>query len=133
MINITLPDSSIKSFDNIPTGMDVAKTISEGFARNCVAMESDDILMDLSVKIENDSKIKFITARDDQGLEILRHSSAHVMAEAVHNIYKDALLTIGPVIEDGFYYDIDMPPISEDDFPAIETEMKKIIKEKKTF
>ena len=133
MINITLPDNSIKSFDNIPTGMDVAKSISEGFARNCVAMELDENLIDLNSKIENDSKIKFITLRDEQGLEILRHSSAHVMAEAVQNIYKDALLTIGPVIEDGFYYDIDMPPVSEDDFSIIETEMKKIIKEKKTF
>ncbi len=131
MINITLPDNSIKSFDNNPTGMDIAKSISEGFARNCVAMELDDSLMDLSIEIKNDSKIKFITAKDEQGLEILHHSSAHVMAEAVQNVYKDALLTIGPVIEDGFYYDIDMPPISEDDFVAIETEMKKIIKEKK--
>ncbi len=133
MINITLPDDSIKSFDNIPTGMDVAKTISEGFARNCVAMELDENPMDLNSEIKNDAKIKFITIKDDQGLEILRHSSAHVMAEAVQNIYKDALLTIGPVIEDGFYYDIDMPPISEDDFQSVETEMKKIIKEKKTF
>lgn len=133
MINITLPDDSIKSFDNIPTGMDVAKTISEGFARNCVAMELDENPMDLNSEIKNDAKIKFITIKDDQGLEILRHSSAHVMAEAVQNIYKDALLTIGPVIEDGFYYDIDMPPISEDDFQSVETEMKNIIKEKKTF
>ncbi|MCD4741711.1 MAG: threonine--tRNA ligase [Desulfobacteraceae bacterium] len=133
MINITLPDDSIKSFDNIPTGMDVAKSISEGFARNCVAMKLDENLIDLNSKIENDSRIKFITLRDEQGLEILRHSSAHVMAEAVQNVYKDALLTIGPVIEDGFYYDIDMPPVSEDDFSVIETEMKKIIKEKKTF
>ncbi len=133
MINITLPDKTIKSFENNPSGMDVAKTISEGFARNCVAMELDGNLMDLSIKIKNDSKIKFITTKDEQGLEILRHSSAHVMAEAVQNIYKGALLTIGPVIEDGFYYDIDMPPISEDDFAAIETEMKTIIKAKKTF
>jgi threonyl-tRNA synthetase len=133
MINITLPDSSIKSFDNNPTGMDIAKSISEGFARNCVAMELDDSLIDLSVEIKKDSKINFITTRDEKGLDILRHSSAHVMAEAVQNVYENALLTIGPVIDDGFYYDIDMPPISEDDFPAIETEIKKIIKEKKTF
>ncbi|MCK5542319.1 MAG: threonine--tRNA ligase [Desulfobacterales bacterium] len=133
MINITLPDNSIKSFDNIPTGMDVAKTISEGFARNCVAMELDENLIDLSCEIKKDSTIKFITINDDQGLEILRHSSAHVMAEAVQNVYKDALLTIGPVIENGFYYDIDMPPISEDDFQIIEAEMKKIINEKKIF
>ena len=133
MINITLPDSSIKSFDNNPTGIDIAKSISEGFARNCVAMELNDKLMDLGTEIKEDSKINFITTKDEQGLDILRHSSAHVMAEAVQNVYKEALLTIGPVIEDGFYYDIDMPPISEDDFPAIETEIKKIIKEKKTF
>ena len=133
MINITLPDSSIKSFDNNPTGMEIAKSISEDFARNCVAMELNENLIDLSYEIKNDATIKFITTRDDQGLEILRHSSAHVMAEAVQNVYKDALLTIGPVIEDGFYYDIDMPPISEDDFQIIEAEMKKIIKEKKTF
>ncbi|MCP3901912.1 MAG: TGS domain-containing protein, partial [Desulfobacteraceae bacterium] len=125
MINITLPDSSIKSFDNNPTGMDIAKSISEGFARNCVAMELDENLIDLYYEIKNDSAIKFITTKDEQGLEILRHSSAHVMAEAVQNVYKKALLTIGPVIEDGFYYDIDMPPISEDDFQVIETEMKK--------
>jgi threonyl-tRNA synthetase len=133
MINITFPDNSIKSFENIPTGMDVAKRISEGFARNCVAMEIDDRLLDLSLPITEDTSISFITTNDDQSLEILRHSSAHVMAEAVMNIYKDAKLTIGPVVEDGFYYDIDMDPISTDALSAIEAEMKKIIKAKNTF
>lgn len=133
MINITFPDNSIKSFENIPTGMDIAKSISDGFARNCVAMKIDDRLLDLSGLIEKDTAISFITAKDEEGLDILRHSSAHVMAEAVLNIYKDAKLTIGPVVEDGFYYDIDMNPISKDDFGAIEAEMKKIIKAKNTF
>ncbi|RLC01386.1 MAG: threonine--tRNA ligase [Deltaproteobacteria bacterium] len=133
MINITFPDNSIKRFENIPTGMDVAKSISEGFARNCVAMKINDRLLDLGATIKEDTAISFITAKDDEGLEILRHSSAHVMAEAVLNIYKDAKLTIGPVVEDGFYYDIDMDPISEDDLGAIETQMKKIIKAKNTF
>ncbi len=133
MINITFPDNSIKSFENIPTGMAVAKSISEGFARNCVAMKIDDRLLDLNTPIEKDTGVSFITARDDEGLDILRHSSAHVMAEAVLNIYTDAKLTIGPVVEDGFYYDIDMEPISEDSLGAIETEMKKIIKSKSTF
>jgi len=133
MINITFPDNSIKRFENIPSGMDVAKSISEGFARNCVAMKIDDRLLDLNQEIKEDTAVSFITARDDEGLDILRHSSAHVMAEAVLNIYKDAKLTIGPVVEDGFYYDIDMAPISKDDFGAIETEMKKIIKAKNTF
>jgi len=133
MINITFPDNSIKRFENIPTGVDVAKSISEGFARNCVAMKIDSRLLDLSSTITEDTAISFITAKDDEGLEILRHSSAHVMAEAVLNIYEDAKLTIGPVVEDGFYYDIDMDPISEDDLGAIEAQMKKIIKAKNTF
>ncbi|NOX34762.1 MAG: threonine--tRNA ligase [Deltaproteobacteria bacterium] len=133
MINITFPDNSIKSFENIPTGMDVANSISQGFARNCVAMEINGRLMDLSLPIKQDIAISFITVKDEEGLKILRHSSAHVMAEAVLNIYKDAKLTIGPVVEDGFYYDIDMAPVSKDDLGAIEAQMKKIIKEKNTF
>ncbi|MBU0464728.1 MAG: threonine--tRNA ligase [Proteobacteria bacterium] len=133
MINITLPDNSIKGFENIPTGMDVAISISEGFARNCVAMKIDDRLLDLGGTIKEDVAIRFITANDDEGLDILRHSSAHVMAEAVLNIYPDAKLTIGPVVEDGFYYDIDMDPVSKDALGAIEAEMKKIITAKNTF
>ncbi|MCF6247578.1 MAG: threonine--tRNA ligase [Desulfobacula sp.] len=133
MINITLPDNSIKSFENIPSGLDIAKSISEGFARNCVAMKMDDRLIDLTLPVSQDCAISFVTTRDEQGLEILRHSSAHVMAEAVLKIYPEAKLTIGPVVEDGFYYDIDMEPISKDDFAAVETEMKKIIKAKNTF
>ncbi len=133
MINITFPDNSIKGFENIPTGMDVAISISEGFARNCVAMKINGQLFDLNQDIKKDTAISFITANDEEGLDILRHSSAHVMAEAVLNIYPDAKLTIGPVVEDGFYYDIDMDPISTDDLGAIEAEMKKIINAKNRF
>ncbi len=133
MINITFPDKSVKNFDNNPSGMGVAESISQGFARNCVAMKTNGVLRDLNQIIEKDCDISFITAKDEQGLEILRHSSAHVMAEAVLNIYKDAKLTIGPVVEDGFYYDIDMDPVSEDDLGAIESEMRKIIKAKNSF
>jgi len=133
MINITFPDNTIKSFEEYPKGMDVARGISEGLARTCVAMEIDGRLLDLDQEIQRDCTIRLITTRDPEALEILRHSSAHVMAEAVQNLYHDAKLTIGPVVEDGFYYDIDMAPISEDDFPAIEAEIAKIVKEKKTF
>ena len=133
MIKITFPDNTVKKFENNPTGMDVATSISEGFARNCVVMKIDGKLKDLYQIIDHDTSISFITAKDDEGLEILRHSSAHVMAEAVLNIYPDAKLTIGPVVEEGFYYDIDMDPVSEDDFAAIEAQMKKIIKDKKYF
>ena len=130
MITITFPDNAVKTFEDIPTGMEIAIGISEGFARNCVAVKIEDRLLDLSLPIREDAAISFITANDEEGLEILRHSSAHVMAEAVLNLYSDAKLTIGPVVEDGFYYDIDMSPISEDDLSTIEAEMKKIIKAK---
>jgi len=133
MITITFPDKSIKQFDNFPTGMDVAQSISQGFARNCVAMKIDGRLLDLSRTIETDTAIEFITVNDDNALEVLRHSAAHVMAEAVLNLYPEAKLTIGPVVEDGFYYDIDMPPISKDDLGKIEAEIQKIIKAKATF
>jgi len=108
----------------------VAKGISEGFARNCVAMELDSEISDLNIEITQDAKIRFITTKDPDALEILRHSAAHVMAQAILRLYPDARLTIGPAVEDGFYYDIDMQPVSKDDFPKIEAEMKKIIKEK---
>ncbi|MBF0209893.1 MAG: threonine--tRNA ligase [Desulfamplus sp.] len=132
-VNITLPDNSIKTFESSPTGVEIARSISEGFAKNCVAMEIGEKLLDLTTQIKEDSAVKFITTKDKEALEILRHSAAHVMAEAVQNLYPDAALTIGPVVEDGFYYDIDMKPISEEDFPAIEAEIDKIIKAKKPF
>jgi len=130
MINITFPDGNIKAFENPVSGLDVAKSISDGLARNCVAMKLGDDLVDLNATIDHDAKIKLITSKDPEGLEILRHTAAHVMAQAILRIYPDAKLTIGPAVEDGFYYDIDMAPVSEDDFPKIEAEMKKIIKEK---
>jgi len=130
MINITLPDESIKSFDEPLSGFDVAMSISEGLARNCVAMELDGELVDLHRTIAADSRVRLITSKDEEGLEILRHSAAHLMAQAILRLYKDAKLTIGPVVGDLFYYDIDMEPVSEDDFKKIETEMKKLAKAK---
>jgi threonyl-tRNA synthetase len=108
----------------------VARSISEGLARDCVAMEIDGQLQDLYLTIDNDATLRLITTRDDEALDIMRHSAAHVMAQAVLNLYPDAKLTIGPVVEDGFYYDIDMQPLSEEAFPKIEAEMKRIIKAK---
>jgi len=130
MINITFPDGNIKAFETPLSGLDVAQSISDGLARNCVAMELDDNLVDLNATIDHDAKIRLITSKDPEALEILRHSSAHVMAQAILRIYPDAKLTIGPAVGRGFYYDIDMAPVSEDDFPKIESEIKKIIKEK---
>jgi threonyl-tRNA synthetase len=133
MVNITLPDGSIKSFEQIPSGLDVALSISEGFARNCVALEQDGVVMDLSTPIPQDAAIRLITKKDPEAVEILHHSTAHVMAQAILELYPEAKLTIGPAVEDGFYYDIDMEPVSEDDFAKIEALMKKKIKAKFEF
>ncbi len=130
MIHITFPDGTVKQFENQPDGFEIASSISEGLARNCVAMELDGVVCDLYTKVDRDARIRFLTPKDPEALEILRHSAAHVMAQAILRLYPDARLTIGPVVENGFYYDIDMPPISEEEFPKIEAEMKKIVKEK---
>ena len=133
MVNITFPDGNIKGFEYAPTGLDIAKSISAGLARNCVAMELNSDLVDLSTKIDRDAKIRLVTIHDPEGLDVLRHSAAHVMAQAILHLYKDAQLTIGPAVEDGFYYDIDMEPVSEDDFKKIEAEMQRAIKAKTPF
>ena len=133
MINITFPDGNRKRFAQGITGLDVAKSISEGLARNCVAMALNANLVDLNTVITEDAEVRLITTKDPEALDILRHSAAHVMAQAVLHLYKDAKLTIGPAVEDGFYYDIDMEPVSEEDFEKIEAEMKKAIKAKIPF
>jgi threonyl-tRNA synthetase len=130
MVTITLPDGSRREFEQPPTGMDVARSISEGFARNCVVMEIDGVILDLSAAIGTDGGVRFLTTKDPEALEVMRHSAAHVMAQAILHLYPEAKLTIGPVVEDGFYYDIDMPPVSEEDFARIEAEMKRIVKAK---
>ena len=130
MITITLPDGNKKTFEESPTGLELAQGISEGLARDCVAMEIDGALLDLYLPIEQDAAVRLITKRDPEGLEIMRHSAAHVMAQAVLRLFEDAKLTIGPVVEEGYYYDIDMDPVSDDDIAKIEAEMKKIIKAK---
>ncbi|MBT8358785.1 MAG: threonine--tRNA ligase [Deltaproteobacteria bacterium] len=130
MANITFPDGNKKDFDKNSTGLDIARSISDGFARNCIAMELNSEMVDLNTKITEDANIRFITTKEPEAIEILRHSASHVMAQAILRLYPDARLTIGPAVEDGFYYDIDMQPVSEDNFPKIEAEMKKIIKEK---
>ncbi|UCH22053.1 MAG: threonine--tRNA ligase, partial [Deltaproteobacteria bacterium] len=133
MIHITFPDGNIKAFENNPTGLDIAKSISDSFARSCVALERDGAIVDLNTRVAQDAEIKLITTKDPEALEILRHSAAHVMAQAILNLYPNAHLTIGPAVENGFYYDIDMEPLSEEVFPKIETEIQKAIKAKLPF
>ncbi|MFH1885064.1 MAG: threonine--tRNA ligase [Pseudomonadota bacterium] len=127
MIHISLPDGKQLEFDAPPTGLDVAERIGPGLARDAVAVRVDGELLDLSRTIEADAGIQILTTRDAEALTVMRHSAAHVMAQAILRLYPKARLAIGPVVEDGFYYDVEMEPISEEDFPRIEKEMAAIV------
>ncbi len=129
MVEIKFPDGKSKKFESGVTGYDVALSISEGLARIALAVEIDGKLKDLHTTITSDANIRIITFRDPEGVEIFRHSSAHILAQAVEKLYPGSKATIGPAIENGFYYDFDNLNISIDDFPKIEEEMKKIVKE----
>lgn len=133
LINIRFPDGNEEEFDKGVTGYDVAKFISEGLANSACAIMVNDELRDLHEPINEDVKIKIITFKDKEGLDILRHSTAHVMAYAIKKLFPESKFAIGPSIEDGFYYDFDNLNISTEDFPKIEAEMKKIIKQKMKF
>ena len=116
MPNLTLPDGTIKEFDQPVSFADVAKSIGPGLFKSAVAGKIEEQTFDLSHLINNDSNISIITKESDEGLEIIRHSTAHLMAHAVKELYPKAEVTIGPVIENGFYYDfsIDNPFTDED-------------------
>jgi len=133
MIKITLPDKSVKEYEIGVTPGDVAKSISEGLYRNSIAAILNGELKDLETKIEKDSTLKIITLKDEEAPVIYRHTLAHIMAQAVKRVFgkEKVKLAIGPVIENGFYYDffIEDYKISTEDFSKIEEEMKKIIKE----
>ena len=127
-VNITLPDGAIKCFDNPVTSMDVALSISQGLAENVIAAKVNNRLMDLSDLIDVDAKVQLITARDDEGVEIIRHSCAHLIGHAVKQLYPSAQMVIGPVIDDGFYYDIAFErPFTPEDLNAIEQRMGELI------
>ena len=142
MPNITLPDGSTRSFDKTVTPLDIALDISEGLAACALGARIEGELCDLNTPIENDSTVKLITARkgekesDPDALMLIRHSCAHVMAEAIQRVCPNAQLVYGPALDTGFYYDISFEnaePLSSDHFEAIEIEMKSIIKDDKPF
>lgn len=113
------------------TCLQAAQRISDGLARNAVAAKINGVLCDLSKKLAQGDKLEIVTLKDKEGLEVYRHTCAHVLAQAIKNIYPTCKLAIGPVIDNGFYYDIDFnTPITQDDFAKIESEMNKIIKAK---
>jgi threonyl-tRNA synthetase len=125
---ITLPDGSIRHFDGAVTGTTIAAAIGPGLAKAALAMEVDGKLRDLSATIEQDAKLRFITRRDPEALEMIRHDCAHVLAEAVQALYPGTQVTIGPSIENGFYYDFARnEPFKPEDFAAIEAKMREII------
>jgi len=127
MPTVTLPDGSQRHFEQAVTVADVAAAIGPGLARATLAGRLDGRLVDASHVIEHDAELAIITDRDDEGLEIIRHSTAHLLAQAVKSLYPDAQVTIGPVIEDGFYYDFYYQPgFHPDDFAAIENKMAEI-------
>ncbi len=125
---ISLPDGSVRQFDAPVTGTDVAGAIGPGLARAALAMKLDGRLVDLDTTIDRDAAVVFITRRDPEALEMIRHDAAHVLAEAVQDLYPGTQVTIGPPIENGFYYDFARnQPFTPDDFAAIESKMRDII------
>ena len=128
-MKITLKDGSVKEYAQEMSVLDIAKDISEGLARVAVAGEIDGEVVDLRTVVSKDCQLNIVTANDAAGLQVLRHTTSHILAEAVKRLYPNAKITIGPAIEDGFYYDFDADPFSREDLDALEAEMKKIIKE----
>ena len=125
---ITLPDGSVRSFDGPVTGATVAASIGPGLAKAALAMEVDGKLRDLSDAIAGDASLRFVTRKDDQALEMIRHDAAHVLAEAVQALFPGTQVTIGPSIENGFYYDFHRnEPFTPEDFPRIEAKMREIV------
>ena len=129
MVELTFPDGSKKTFEEGITGLEVAQTISEGLARATVAIKFNDKVIDATKPLKEDGSFQILTFKDPEGQEVFRHSSAHLLAHAIKRLYPEAKPTIGPVVEQGFYYDFDNLSISDKDFEAIEAEMKKIVKE----
>ena len=134
MVTLTFPDGARREYPDNSTGLDVAKAISPSLAKRTVAMALDGGLADLTDKIEKDTKIEFIARDNPRALELIRHDAAHVMAEAVQTLWPGTQVTIGPVIENGFYYDFFRnEPFRPEDFPAIEKKMREIVAKDKPF
>ncbi|WP_379965533.1 threonine--tRNA ligase [Ectobacillus sp. sgz5001026] len=130
VLHITFPDGAVKEFPKGTTTEDIAFSISPGLKKKAVAGKLNEKLLDLRTPIEEDGTISIITLDSNEGVEVLRHSSAHLLAQALKRLYPGVKLGIGPVIENGFYYDVDMEEaLSVEDLPKIEKEMERIVKE----
>ena len=135
MIKITLPDGSVRSFEKDITPYEVAKDISEGFARNVISAKFNDTIVETTTPINTDGSLTLYTFNDDNGKKAFWHSSAHVLAQALEELYPNVKLWVGPAIENGFYYDVDLDEgsISEKDFKTIENKMIEIARGKHDF
>ena len=135
MINITLPDGSVKQYEQGVTPYEIASSISEGLARNVLAANVNNQIVELSRPINEDAEVKLLTWNDEDGKGVFWHSSAHLMAAAIESLYPGVKFGIGPHIENGFYYDIDFMDysISSDDFPKIEAKMQELASQKIKF
>jgi threonyl-tRNA synthetase len=128
MIKVTLPDGSEREYAEGASPLDVAESISKSLAKKALAAKVDGEMWDLVRPLEGDAEVAIITDRDPEGLELIRHDAAHVLAQAVQDLYPDTQVTIGPVIDDGFYYDFAREePFSSDDFEKIEKKMRDIV------
>ena len=134
MVAMTFPDGARRDYPSGITGLEIAKGISPSLAKRTVAMALDGALTDLTDPIDRDAKIEFLTREDPRALELIRHDCAHVLAEAVQTLWPGTQVTIGPVIENGFYYDFARnQPFTPEDFPAIEKKMREIVARDKPF
>jgi threonyl-tRNA synthetase len=130
MISVTLPDGSQRQFDHPVSIFDIASDIGTGLARAALAGKVNDVLVDTSHIIDQDANVAIITARDEEGLEVIRHSTSHLMAQAVKQLFPDAQVTIGPVIDDGFYYDFAYEEgFTPEDLTRIEKRMEELVKQ----
>ncbi|MBR1568136.1 MAG: TGS domain-containing protein, partial [Lachnospiraceae bacterium] len=128
-MKITLKDGSFKEYSEAKSVIDIATDISEGLARVACAGEVDGKVVDLRTVIDKDCTLNILTFNDEEGRKTFRHTASHVLAQAVKHLYPDAKCTIGPAIDEGFYYDFDMQPLTREDLDKIEEEMKKIVKQ----
>ncbi|HRX39274.1 MAG: threonine--tRNA ligase [Caulobacterales bacterium] len=130
MVAITLPDGSVRSFDGPVTGTDIAESISKSLAKKAIAMKVDGALADLFAPVEKDAKVEIVTRDDADALDLIRHDTAHLLAQAVQELFPGTQVTIGPNIEDGFFYDFARDePFSTDDLERIEKRMAEIVDE----
>src|ERR1700694_191169 len=128
MVALTFPDGARREFPNGVTGTEIAESISKSLAKKAVAMALDGRLTDLAAPVERDAGIEIVTREDPRALELIRHDCAHVLAEAVQTLWPGTQVTIGPVIENGFYYDFSRKqPFTPEDFSVIEAKMREII------